>query len=331
VKYTPEVRTALEKLWRRFGRVCGKRLVVILRHSLPYLDDHPGLGISPATRTALSTISAATVDRLLCGARKREFLRGTTHTKPVSALCSSIPIRTFSEWEGVPPGHLQMDLVGHDGGISSGEFCFTLSLTDVCTGWTERRALLAKAARWVKEALEEIRNVLPFPIIELHPDNGSEFINRTLVGYCRDHGYRLTRSRSGRKNDNCYVEQKNFDTVRKLVGYYRFSGRQAVDTLNELYRTHGPLQNLVYPSQKLLSKERIGASVHKHHGRPLSPADRLLARKDIGGRTRWNIHAARQDLDPITLAENVARIQRKVFALAKRSPDSSEPAQGTSA
>jgi len=316
-KYTREVRVALEKLWRRFGRVCGKRLVVIVRQSLEHLNNHPDLSISPATRDALSTISAATVDRLLAGARKKQFLRGIPHTRPVSAVAAGIPVRTFSEWNDVRPGHLQIDLVGHDGGIASGEFCFTLAVTDVCTGWTERRAVRNKAARWVLAALQEIRRTIPFPIIELHPDNGSEFINKMFLDYCHTHSLTVSRGRPGRKNDNCYVEQKNFDTVRKLVGYYRFAGQCVVDLLNELYAIHGPLQNLVYPSQKLVNKQRVGAKVYKHYDRPMSPADRLLARNDIDGRTRWNIAAARQRLDPVDLAERITILQRRLICSRK--------------
>jgi hypothetical protein len=167
--YGPEVRAAVEQLWKLFGHVCGKRLVPIIRSSLPFIDEHPNLKISKRTCQALKEISAATVDRLLVAARKRLFLKGIPHTRPASGLASQIPVRTFSEWHDVGPGYLQLDLVGHDGGISSGEFCFTLSATDVCVGWTERRAILTRAARWVTAALEEIRAVMPFSIIEIHP------------------------------------------------------------------------------------------------------------------------------------------------------------------
>jgi hypothetical protein len=321
VKYGREVRIAAEKLWKRFGRVCGKRLVVILRHSLAHLDEHPDLAISAETKAALQTISAASLDRLLAGARQKLFLKGMTHTKPVSSLMGSIPVRTFSEWREVPPGYLQIDLVGHEGGNASGEFCFTLAATDICTAWTERRALLTKAARWVIAALEDMRKRLPFALQGLHSDNGSEFVNHTLAEYCREHALEFTRSRPGRKNDNCYVEQKNFDTVRKLVGYYRFSGQKSVDLLNELYHIHARLQNLIYPSQKLITSERIGSKIRKKHDAPTSPADRLLARSDIDGRTRWRIAAARQNLDPIELAERVLILQRRILALAQRRAD----------
>ena len=331
VVYGPDVQLALEKLWKRFGYVCGKRLVPVIRRSLPFMPAHRGLQISTATRAALETISAATADRLLAPARKRLFLKGLPHTRPVSALGSQIPVRTFSEWDLVTPGHFQLDLVGHDGGIASGEFCFTLSATDVCIGWTLRRAVEAKAARQIAPALHHMRSEVAFRFLEIHPDNGSEFINHILTAYCREHHIRMTRSRAGRKNDNCYVEQKNFDTVRKLVGYYRYVGAHTVEIMNELYRLHGLLQNYVYPSQKLISKTRSGSLVHKKHDNPKTPADRLLDREDTPARVRWNVHAVRQHLDPIAVATQVATLQRKLISLAIKNPNSSSTVAGATA
>jgi transposase InsO family protein len=331
VCYDEQVRRAIEKLWKRFGYLCGKRLVVVIRTSLPQIASHPELRISAAVQLKLSHISAATVDRLLAPARKRLFLKGVQHTKPAAALAAQIPIRTFGQWRDVGPGHLQIDLVGHDGGIASGEFCFTLCATDVCTGWVERRAILTKAARWVCAALDEMRDCFPYPIEEIHPDNGSEFINRNLISWCRTHEVRITRSRSGRKNDNSYVEQKNFDAIRKLVGYYRYSGDSSVTLLNELYRLHGSLQNYVYPSQKMLSKTRTGSKVSKRYDAPLSPADRTLALPDIGGKVRWTIHARRQDIDPFDLADKCRSIQKQLIEQAIRLSDPSQSQAGASA
>lgn len=314
--YDEQVRRALVKLWKRFGYLCGKRLVVVIRAALPYLSTHPELQISEAVRRKLTEISAASVDRLLAPARKKLFLKGIQHTKPAAALAASVPIRTFSEWDAAGPGHLQLDLVGHDGGNASGMFCFTLCATDVCTGWVERRAILTKAARWVCEALEQMLPAFPYPIVEIHPDNGSEFINRKLVSWCAEHQLRMTRSRAGQKNDNCYVEQKNFDAIRKLVGYYRYTGERSVSLLNELYRSHGLLQNYVYPSQKLISKVRLGSHVSKRYDRPQSPADRALSIATIDGRSRWTIHARRQQLDPVELADQCLRHQKAALEQA---------------
>ena len=316
--YTAEVRQAVEQLWKKFGYMCGKRLVPVIRSALPFLDDEEFLQISPPVRQALSRISPATVDRLLETRRAAMRLKGNSYTRGTAALSDQIPIRTFGEWKDVVPGHVQIDLVGHDGGRLSGQCCFTLTVTDVCLGWTERRAVINRAAVWVTSALKEMREAIPFALIELHPDNGSEFINHNLFGYCKDTHLAITRSRAGRKNDNCYVEQKNFDTVRKLVGYARFTTPEAVEALNELYRVQGELQNFIYPSQKLIKKTRVGAKVTKRYDRPQTPAQRLLAREDIPDEVKNAVGEHLSSLNPLSLAHEVERLQDTVAALAER-------------
>lgn len=318
--YGQPVRRAVEQLWKLFGHLCGKRLVVLMREVLVSVKRHPELRISAATCDSLQRISAATVDRILRCARAKLRLKGISHTKPTSALVASIPIRTFAEWSAVGPGHLQIDLVGHDGGNASGEFCYTLVATDVCLGWSELRALRNKAAKWVKAALEEICGELPFAVVELHPDNGSEFLNHAIADYCREKQIRLTRSRPGRKNDNCYVEQKNFDLVRKLVGYARYEGDHAVERLNQLYRLGSSLWNLYYPSQKLLETHRHGSTVRKRFDRPRSPARRLLDRGELSPKKRWNLVSRMKQTDAIETAIELGRLQTQVLAAAIRYP-----------
>ncbi len=321
--YTEEVRQAVEQFWELFGYLCGKRLVPVIRSALAFLDEEEFLQVSPAVGEALSHISAATVDRLLKSRRAAMRLKGNSYTRGTASLSEQIPIRTFGEWKNVGPGHVQIDLVGHDGGSLSGQCCFTLTVTDVCLGWTERRAVLNRAAVWVTAAIREIREAIPFLLIELHPDNGSEFINHNLFQYCKDTHLAITRSRAGRKNDNAYVEQKNFDTVRKLVGYARFTTPEAVEALNELYRVQGQLQNFIYPSQKLVKKTRHGAKVVKKYDRPQTPAQRLLLRKDIPRAVKSAVRRHLASLNPLRLAHEVASLQDTVAALAERhrSPD----------
>lgn len=317
--YNGEVAKAVEQLWRWFGYLCGKRLVGLIRDSLPFIDGQRFLHFSAPTKEALAGISAATIDRVLSGPRKAMRLKGISHTRAARRLMNEIPIRTFSEWQDVEPGHVQLDLVGHDGGNSRGSFCCTLSLTDVCLQWTERRAILNRAQRWVRAALDEIRSVMPFQLVELHPDNGGEFINENLLRYCRETGLRMTRSRPERKNDNCYVEQKNFDTVRKIVGYFRYESEEAVSLMNRLYTVHGLLLNYFVPSQKLISKTRVGSTVHKRHDAPLSPAERLLKRCDLPPAVHRKVGRRRKQLNPLELAAEVARLQAQLIEVARRS------------
>lgn len=316
--YTDEVQQAVGKLWELFGYLCGKRLVPVIRAALPFLDTQQFVHVDESTKDALGSISPATVDRMLQPRRAAMRLKGTSYTRGTAALSDQIPIRTFGEWQGVVPGHVQLDLVGHDGGIPTGQCCFTLTATDVCTGWTERWALQNRAGIWVCEALDEIRADFPFPFIELHPDNGSEFININLLKYCKDNTLRISRSRAGQKNDNCYVEQKNFDVVRKLVGYARFVSPEAVTALNELYRTQALLQNYIYPSQKLIEKTRSGAKVKKRYGEPLTPAQRVLDHASISKKNQDRVKDTLAGINPVEVALQVARRQQEVARLAVR-------------
>jgi transposase InsO family protein len=315
--YGAEVQRVVINVWRRFGYLCGKRLAPVLRRCLPAIRRDRFLHPSQRTCEALRHISAASLDRLLKPARRRLRLKGRCLTRPTTALLGLIPVRTFGDYSSVPPGHVQLDTVSHDGGISSGDYAFSLAFTDVCTGWTERRAVPNRASRWITEAVDQMRAAIPFPVTHLHSDNGSEFINHNLYRYCKTHGIELSRSRAGRKNDNCWVEQKNFDTVRKLVGYARYCSPQAREALNALYRLHGVLQNYVLPSQKLTAKNRVGSRVQKRYDQPLTPAERVLRHKEIADELKAKVCRANGRLDPLALADRSAAAQRRVLALAE--------------
>ena len=197
--YDEQVRAALTKVWYLFGCRCGKRLVAILRTQVPVLEKFGELAVDPDTRRKLTHISAATIDRLLRTEKHAVRLRGRSHTKPTTRLINEIPIRTFTEWQDAQPGEVGADLVGHDGGITGGEHAFTLVVTDRLTQWTEVRAVLNKAQKWVFQALLLIRWRLPFALCSLHTDSGSEFINHHLHRYCGQERIEFARSRPNRK------------------------------------------------------------------------------------------------------------------------------------
>lgn len=315
--YDAQVHRVLVNVWQRFGWLCGKRMAPVLRRCIGSIRKDRFLHPSAEVCAALEHISAATIDRLLKPARQKLRLKGISYTRSAGALTQLIPVRTFGDFSSVAPGHAQLDTVGHDGGRATGEYAFSLCLSDVCTGWTERRGVQNRAERWIEEALEEIRQVVPFALRQLHPDNGSEFINRNLLRYCHNHHLQLTRSRANRKNDNCWVEQKNFDTVRKLVGYLRYSSPEALQALNKLYRVQGLLQNYVLPSQKLVEKKRVGGKVFKRYDQPSSPAERVLRHPQISKAVKAKVRRVRAALDPLALADEVAQLQRRLLSLAE--------------
>ena len=184
--YDEAVRSVLRQVWLIMDCICGKRLAAVLPETTAVLERHGELELETATREKLGAISAATIDRLLAAERRRLELRGRSGTKPGTLLRQQIPVRTFAEWDQTKPGFVEIDLVGHDGGFAHGDFCQSLDVTDVASGWTETQAVLNKAQVWVFEALREIRARLPFALRGIDSDNGSEFINHELLRYAQE-------------------------------------------------------------------------------------------------------------------------------------------------
>lgn len=279
--YDEAVVQELSKLWQLLDYVCGKRLVAIIPELIAQLERFGELRLARTTKEKLLRISAATVDRLLQPERRKHQLRRRSHTKPGTLLKHQIPIRTFAEWDEQQPGFAEIDLVAHDGGLALGDFCQTLDLTDVCTGWTELEAVPNKAQVWVFEAIQEIRERLPFPLPGLDSDNGSEFINGELLRYCQQQHITFTRARPYRKNDNCYVEQKNYSVVRQAVGYQRFDTAAELLVLKQLYGRLRLYTNFFQPTMKLKSKERLGSRVKKSYHAAQTPYQRVIACEQV--------------------------------------------------
>ena len=220
-KYGMTVKQALVRVWANMSFAAGKRLAPFMADLVQALERHGEIDLPPDVRAQLITMSASTMDRLLAPERNRLEIKGRTGTRPGSLMKHGIPIRTFVDWDEKRPGFLEIDLVAHDGGNPNGEFAQSLDMTDVDTAWTETVAVRNKAQRWVLDALTAKLASFPFAILGLDSDNGSEFINHHLLTYCQQHDLTFTRSRPERKNDNCYVEQKNWAVVRRTVGYRR--------------------------------------------------------------------------------------------------------------
>ena len=258
VKYGSDVIAALTVCWTVLGMPAGKRLAPMLSELVAVLRHFGELTIDEGTAALLVSMSAATVDRRLAGERAKYQLRGRVGTKPGSLLKSQIPVRTWAEWDDARPGFVEIDLVWHDGGNRAGDHAFTLTVTDIATGWTENRSVPDKTAKCVLGALNDIARKMPFPILGVDSDNGSEFINDHLLQWCQGRQITFTRARPGNKNDGCHVEQKNWSVVRTLVGYYRYDTAAELLLLNEIWQLQSKLANYFYPQQKLISKARAG-------------------------------------------------------------------------
>ncbi|HEX3285695.1 MAG TPA: transposase family protein [Mycobacterium sp.] len=275
-RYGPEVIAALTVCWTVLGMPAGKRLAPMLGELVMVLRHFGELVIDDATAALLVSMSAATIDRRLAGERAKHRLKGRTTTKPGSLLKSQIPVRTWADWDDARPGFVEIDLVSHDGGNPAGQFAFTLTVTDIATGWTENRSVPSKAATCVFRALKDIAHKMPFPILGVDSDNGAEFINIHLLQWCQDHEITFTRARPANKNDGCHVEQKNWAVVRTVVGYHRYDTAAEMLLLNEIWQWQSKLTNFFHPQQKLVSKVRDGAKVTKKYDKAATPFHRVI-------------------------------------------------------
>lgn len=316
--YGPETVKALVKVWKIMDYICGKRLAPMLPELVARLVRQGELRVNGQVRAQLIQMSAATIDRLLEPERTKAALRGRHGTKPGTLLKHQIPVRTFADWNEMKPGFLEIDLVAHDGGSSHGEYCQILNATDVCTGWSEQIAVPTKAQCWVFDGIKEIRTRLPFEMLGLDSDNGGEFINHQLLKYCTSEKITFTRSRACKKNDNCYVEQKNWSIVRRFSGYGRYEGDEACRLLNELYAVVREYVNFFVPSMKLIEKIRDGARVIKRYDTPQTPYQRLLNSPHVSADVKRALRRHYAALNPAELKREIERLQKKLAKLAIR-------------
>ena len=317
-KYDGETIQALARIWEMLDYISGKRLAAALPAVLEQLAVFRELRLKKAVQKKLLEMSPATMDRVLKPERQKYAIKGRSRTKPGTLLKHQVPIRTYSDWDDLKPGFLEMDLVGHDGGRAEGDYCFTLNITDVATGWTELAAVPNKAQKWVFEALQQLRERLPFTVLGLDSDNGSEFINHHLVAYCTEHHITFTRSRPFRKNDNCYVEQKNWSVVRRTVGYARFDTPQHGELLNGLYRFLRDYNNFFMPSMKLVEKIRHGAKVRKRYDNPQTPFQRVLQSSAIAQVIKERLRRYYEGLNPAALHRQIRQLQKQLDGLSRR-------------
>jgi hypothetical protein len=313
--YDSTVEEPLKKIWYIMDCICGKRLAPILREVVRRLERFREIRISGDVRQKLSRISASSIDRLLAKERRKHQIKGRGNTKPGTLLKHQIPIRTFSDWNEHKPGFVEIDLVGHDGGDSHGDFAQTLDVTDICTTWTETEAVRNKAQIWVFDALKDIRKRIPFPLLGIDSDSGGEFINNHLFTYCQKEKITFTRCRPYRKNDSCFVEQKNYSIVRRAVGYLRYDTEEELFTLNELYRRLRLYTNFFQPTMKLIEKTRIGSKVIKKYDKPLTPYRRVLACPDVSEEDKQALRKLYAKLNPAQLKRQITRLQQRLYTL----------------
>jgi hypothetical protein len=297
-RYGPEVTASLRSIRAFFGYRCGKLRSPLMRNQMAFFQPWPPFHLTADIRDKLLTISPATIDRALQSDRKKLTLKGKSGTKPGKLLKKHISVRTHYPWNERNPGFFEVDTVHHCGERDSGEFCLTLTATDVASGWVELRPLLNKAQQWILQAL-------PFPLVGIDSDNGSEFINHSLSSWCDSLQVAFTRTRPYKKNDTCFIEQKNLKCVRDSVGYSPFDTPTEHQALARVYRSLCPLLNYFLPTVKLIDKIRVGATVRKVYDQPRSPYQRLLASPDLSDEAKAELKRRYESYNPVLLQQEV--------------------------
>lgn len=324
VIYDPAIlQEPLQYFWLTADQMCSKKLKVAIALWMPYYEEL--FHIAPQVKNLLLTASPATLDRLLKPLRVTHKRKRLCGTKPGSLLKNQIPIKT-DNWDVDKPGYVESDTVAHCGNSLAGDFVWSLTLTDICSTWTENRATWGKGSAGVLEQIQDIENSLPFPLLGFDCDNGSEFLNYHLIRYFSNRPKELmtqfTRSRPYHKDDNAHVEQKNWTHVRQLLGYDRIDNKAVLNLINDLYKNEWSLlQNHFYPSMKLTEKIRINSRYRKRYDKPKTPYDRLLAGKYLTAEAEQKLKEVHARINPFNLKQELEKKLKIIFRYIKVTPN----------
>ena len=312
--YRGEVVQALIEVWKICGRICSKRLHPFLPEIVTVLERHEELQISSETKALLLRMSCSTIDRCLQPARF-EHRHGLSTTEPGSLLKKAIPVRTYAQWDDARPGFVEMDLVAHYGETTAGQYLNTLNVVDISTGWTECLAVYQKTQQAVFEAVLQLRQRLPLPLLGIDSDNGGEFINNILFRYCQSEQITFTRSRPYKKNDQAHLEQKNWSVVRHLIGYDPFETQAELSILSTIYEDLRLYVNFFQPVLKLIGKDQIDGKTIKRYDLAATPFRRVLASNEVSLQVKARLTGLYFQLNPVTLRNRIDQNVAKLWKL----------------
>jgi len=316
--YGYECLAPLITVWAVMDLACGKRVAAGMAGVVDALVRFGELDGSDEAIEKLKRMSASTIDRMLATERKRMCLKGKSTTKPGTLLKHDIPIRLGTEWGEDVVGYVEMDTVAHCGDSVKGQYVVTLDVTDIKTTWSEQRACLNKAQRHVFSEVKEVRARLPFKLLGIDCDGGSEFINDEMYRYCRQEEIAFTRGRPYKKNDGCHIEQKNWSIVRQTIGYGRFETQAECDLLNMIYDYVRLINNFFMPSQKLESKTRDGGRVVRKLDKPQTPYRRVLACGSIDAKAKALLSKVYTTLNPAECRREIVRLTEELYRMKAR-------------
>jgi len=324
--YAREVQAALIQVWEMFDYPCGQRLAPALRKEVQRLRKEKELLCPDEVAAKLERISGKTIDRLLAREKRVRGLRLNRNPSAHPLLYQRVPVKVASEWDTAQVGNLQLDYVFHCGRSTGGEYVHTLSAADIATGWWEGEPIMGRSQAATKEGMERIRQRLPFRIREIHPDNDSGMINDLLWRYCQDAKIKMSRSRPYRKNDNCWVEQRNWTHVRKVAGYRRLDTAGELAILRELYESVTLYKNFFQPTIKLVEKIRVAGKIHRKYDEPRTPYQRLMESGQISQAAGKRLQARYESLNVAALHRRIEELRDRLWQ-ATEAKQSGGPAQ----
>jgi len=317
--YTKDLVALLIQVWDIFDRPCGQRLKPLLKTELPRLRNAGEIILSNDAIEKLQNISARSIDAKLAPHKEKERINRKYSKRLHPLLYQKIPVKLSYEQNRGVGETIQIDIVEHCGQSPLGKFINTVSTTDISTGWWEGKAIFGKVAKDVHQALFELERRYPFVWREIHPDNGSEFINAVIYDYTLKGNIAFSRSRPFGKNDNCFIEQKNSTHVRKIVGHQRYDTEKQLRILNALYLNDlGLYKNFFQPIIPLLSKERIGGKLKRKYGEPKTPYQNVLSASNISKEKKEELTKIYQILNPAELKRRIKQKQDVLFKILKQ-------------
>lgn len=303
--YDNYVEVVIEQIYETLGGIGSRRIhpqiSVILDKGIKF--GH--IKVDPITEIKVRAISKSTLDRMIKRVRERNAIKGISTTRPGTLLKNEISLRV-GIWKETNPGFSEIDLVAHCGDNAGGMFISTLNTTDIATGWFEAEPVMGKAQERILNGIQEIKKRIPYSLLGIDSDNGSEFINRQLYEFCKKENIIFTRSRPYKKNDNAHIEQKNYTTIRQVLGYQRFDSEEVFNLMLKLYR--GPLRlfiNFFQPSVKCIEKKRIGSKIKKVYDIAKTPYERVIAHPNVSKETKETLTRLFESLDPFQLKKEI--------------------------
>jgi hypothetical protein len=315
-EYGAVVVTALVEVWDIFEQPCGQRMVAVLRSELDRLRKLGELRCSDAVADQLKQISASTIDRSLGREKRIRQLRRNRNPNVQRLIYQKVPVKVAAEWDTSEIGNVQVDFVAHCGRSTGGDYIHTISAVDIATNWWEGQAIAVRSQRAAKEGLSQMQPRFPFRILELHPDNDSALVNDLLWDWTQQQRIRLSRSRPYKKNDNAWVEQKNWTHVRKVVGYRRFDTTSELRVLNEIYNSLRLYKNFCLPTFRLKSKTRVHGRIKRVYEPPRTPYERVMGSRQVDRKTKQQLRSTYEALNPAELYRRLTELRGELEALS---------------